>query len=113
VSGVCFPFWRVAQDSSGDALTGLLENQYLADPPVWDELALSQWGLWADELDQIDLTMLQTAYIRRKRWEANLFAANIWATLGRAMNKQPDPIDLTEDFDQAASFIKKLGGQVG
>ena len=73
---------------------------------------MSQWGRWDDDLDPVTFLELTLAYQRRKQWEAELFAANIWNLLGKALSKKGDPLDLTDDVDAAADFIKSLGGLV-
>lgn len=46
-----------------------------------EELALSQWGRFADEFDEVELSMLTHAYIRRKRFEGQASLA----ALGQAI----------------------------
>jgi hypothetical protein len=47
-------------------------------------LALSQWGIFADELDSVAIVQLTHSYMHRKRWEANLQALAILKPLAEA-----------------------------
>jgi len=52
---------------------------------------LAEWGRWDDEFDDVTLTSLQAAYIRRKRWEARLQAVEVWNVLGQVMGNESEP----------------------
>jgi len=49
------------------------------------ELALSAWGCWDDQIDDITLYNLQVAYMRRSKWLARLQAVEIVNALGEAL----------------------------
>jgi len=53
------------------------------------ELALSAWGRWDDEIPAPLLAELQLAYIRRKRFEAKLQAAELVQALAMALGGRP------------------------
>ena len=52
-------------------------GRWLSDPSDYAELALSQWGLWDDQLDEQMFGFLLCSWARRKRWEAELIAAAV------------------------------------
>ena len=51
-----------------------------------DELALSQWGLWSDELEPILLSELVNSYLMRQNWLAQMQAASTVQALSQALN---------------------------
>ena len=53
------------------------------------ELALSQWGIWDDELDPVTGLVLVRSYMRRKHWEARMIAHEIL----RGMSGESDEVE--------------------
>jgi len=45
-------------------------------------LALSEWGLYLDDLDEIALGQLAVSYIRRKRFESKLLLGALGEMMG-------------------------------
>lgn len=42
-----------------------------------DELALSQWGLWLDDLEPVERAWMAQAYVRRRQFEARAMMAAV------------------------------------
>lgn len=45
-------------------------------------MALSQWGRWDDEFDDVSLALLVRAYTRRTAWEARVLAGALYGETG-------------------------------
>lgn len=45
-------------------------------------MALAEWGLWDDEIDEIMLVSLTKSWIRRKLWEQKTLANELAKVLG-------------------------------
>jgi hypothetical protein len=76
-------------------------------------LALSQWGLWADECDEEILGRLAESYVARKRWEAELQAGHMVRYLGTAMGSEPQgyyPQGVDPGRIPASAMLAMLGG---
>ena len=67
---------------------------------------MSQWGLWSDDIDPIDLGFLLTAYVKRTRFESRVRAVELVKAFGEAY-KSGDGHNSTIPPE---SMIAMLGG---
>jgi len=58
----------------------------------WEELLLSQYGLEADEVDEIARSILVQAFIRRKKWEARVEAVELVNALNEALGGKKEQV---------------------